>query len=267
MLIKLLDTTMNHKMITPKAFQSIEKLYHYTSFETALKIITSGKLKYGKLSNMNDVNEAYKFICFDHNVDINTQEVLDELSLYRQLSFSQDRDKLGYNISSMWGHYAQKGRGACLVFDRKKLENLLSRQRDTYSKSISYITNYSGEIFIRTSDIPQDIAKLRDEIFFSKSTEWEYEQEYRVVKIIDKVCGDEYLDVKDCLIAVIMHYADDVNYNDKIFDSLNYHILKRMNEENYLILELSNTLGRKGTLCDCDGTIYSEPIDILSIDA
>ena len=64
-----------------------------------------------------------------------------------------------------------------------------------------------------------------------------------------------------------MYYADDVNYNDKIFDSLNYHILKRMNEENYLILELSNTLGCEGTLCDCDGTIYSEQIDILSIDA
>lgn len=258
---------MKINIMTPKLFQDTDKLYHYTSFETSLKIIASGQLRYGRLSNMNDVNEAYKFISFGHKIDINTQEVLDELSLYRQLSFSQDRDNCGYNISPMWGHYAQKGRGVCLVIDRNKIEKLLSLKTDVYSKTITYKSNYSGDIDIEMSDIPQSIASQKDEIFFSKSSEWEYEQEYRVVKKFNDTNGDEFLDIKDCIIAVIMYYADDVNYNDKIFDSLNYHILKRMNEENYLILELSNTLEYKGTLCDCDGTIYSEPIDILSIDA
>lgn len=267
MLIKLLDTTMNRKMVTPKAFQSIEKLYHYTSFETALKIIASGKLRYGRLMDMNDVNEAYRYVYYNKDLNISSQDVLQELSLYRQLSFSVDGVNCGYNISPMWGHYAHKGRGVCLVFDRNKLENKLLEQSNVFSKTITYVPNYSGYIYIKASDIAQNIANQKDEIFFSKSSEWEYEQEYRVIKKFNDTDGDEFFDIKDCIIAVIMYYADDVNYNDKIFDSLNYHILKRMNEENYLILELSNTLKCEGTLCDCDGTIYSEPIDILSIDA
>ena len=258
MLIKLLDTTMNRKMITPKAFQSIEKLYHYTSFETALKIIASGQLRYGRLSNMNDVNEAYKFISFGHKIDINTQEVLDELSLYRQLSFSQDRDNCGYNISPMWGHYAQKGRGVCLVFDRNKLENKLSEQSNVYSKTITYKSNYSGDIDIEMSDIPQSIASQKEGIFFSKSSEWEYEQEYRIVKKFNNTNGDEFLDIKDCIIAVIMYYTDDVNYSNSVFDSLNYHILRKVGGDEMLILELSNVLGYNGILRDCEGNLYSE---------
>ena len=265
--IKSLDMTLNREIMTPKLFQKTDKLYHYTSFETALKIIASGKLRYGRLRDMNDVNEAYRYVYYNKDLNISSQDVLQELSLYRQLSFSVDGVNCGYNISPMWGHYAQKGRGVCLVIDRNKIEKLLSLKTDVYSKTITYKSNYSGDIDIEMSDIPQSIASQKDEIFFSKSSEWEYEQEYRIVKKFNNTNGDEFLDIKDCIIAVIMYYADDVNYNDKIFDSLNYHILKRMNEENYLILELSNTLECKGTLCDCDGTIYSEPIDILSIDA
>ena len=265
--IKSLDMTLNREIMTPKLFQKTDKLYHYTSFETALKIIASGKLRYGRLRDMNDVNEAYRYVYYNKDLNISFQDVLQELSLYRQLSFSVDGVNCGYNISPMWGHYAHKGRGVCLVFDKNKIDKLLSSETNVYCGAITYTPKYNGEIDLKTSNIPYSIANQRDEIFFSKSSEWEYEQEYRVVKKFNDTDGDEFLDIKDCIIAVIMYYADDVNYNDKIFDSLNYHILKRMNEENYLILELSNTLGCEATLCDCDGTIYSEPIDILSIDA
>lgn len=265
--IKSLDMTLNREIMTPKLFQKTDKLYHYTSFETSLKIIASGKLRYGRLRDMNDVNEAYRYVYYNKDLNISSQDVLQELSLYRQLSFSVDGVNCGYNISPMWGHYAHKGRGVCLVFDKNKIDKLLSSETNVYCGAITYTPKYNGEIDLKTSNIPYSIANQRDEIFFSKSSEWEYEQEYRVVKKFNDTDGDEFLDIKDCIIAVIMYYADDVNYNDKIFDSLNYHILKRMNEENYLILELSNTLGCEVTLCDCDGTIYSEPIDILSIDA
>ena len=249
---------MKINIMTPKLFQDTDKLYHYTSFETALKIIASGQLRYGRLSNMNDVNEAYRYVYYNKDLNISSQDVLQELSLYRQLSFSVDGVNCGYNISPMWGHYAQKGRGVCLVFDRNKLENKLSEQSNVYSRTITYKSNYSGDIDIKMSDIPQSIASQKDEIFFSKSSEWEYEQEYRIVKKFNNTNGDEFLDIKDCIIAVIMYYADDVNYSNSVFDSLNYHILRKVGGDEMLILELSNVLGYNGILRDCEGKLYSE---------
>jgi hypothetical protein len=124
--------------MTPKLFQDTDKLYHYTSFETALKIIAAGKLRYGRLRDMNDVNEAYRYVYYNHDLNISSQNVLQELALYRQLSFSVDGGNLGYNISPMWGHYAHKGRGVCLVFDKNKIKKLLSLETDVYSKTITY---------------------------------------------------------------------------------------------------------------------------------
>lgn len=266
MLIKLSDIIMSRKIITPKAFQSIEKLYHYTCFETALKIIASGHLRYGRLSNMNDINEAYRYVYYNRDLNISSQDVLQELSLYRQLSFSVDGVNCGYNISPMWGHYAQKGRGVCLVFDRNKLENKLSEQSNVYSRTITYKSNYNGDIDIKMSDIPQSIASQKDEIFFSKSSEWEYEQEYRIVKKFNNTNGDEFLDIKDCIIAVIMYYADDVNYSNSVFDSLNYHILRKVGGDEMLILELSKTLAHSATLCDCKSNSYSDLLEESTID-
>jgi hypothetical protein len=252
--------------MTPKLFQKTDKLYHYTSFETALKIIASGKLKYGRLRDMNDVNEAYRYVYYNKDLNISSQDVLQELSLYRQLSFSVDGVNCGYNISPMWGHYAQKGRGVCLVIDRNKIEKLLSLKTDVYSKTITYKSNYSGDIDIEMSDIPQSIASQKDEIFFSKSSEWEYEQEYRVVKKFNDTDGDKFLDIKDCIIAVMMYYADDVNYSNSVFDSLNYHILRKVGGDEMLILELSKTLAHSATLCDCKSNSYSDLLEESTID-
>ena len=33
-------------------------LYHYTSFESAVKILTSGKLRFSAYKNVNDINES-----------------------------------------------------------------------------------------------------------------------------------------------------------------------------------------------------------------
>ena len=49
-----------------------------------------------------------------------------ELRRYQQISFAQDREcedctYLGFDLHSMWGLYADKGYGVCLVFDKDKL--------------------------------------------------------------------------------------------------------------------------------------------------
>ena len=48
-------------------FKETEKLYHFTSFDTALKIIESNRLRFGRLSNMNDIHEVAKNMFVDTN--------------------------------------------------------------------------------------------------------------------------------------------------------------------------------------------------------
>ena len=41
-------------MSRKEQFEQTEKLYHFTKFDTALKIIESNRLIFGRLDNMND---------------------------------------------------------------------------------------------------------------------------------------------------------------------------------------------------------------------
>ena len=43
-------------------FMNLTKLYHYTRFETAIKILQSNSLKFGKLQFMNDIHEVSKLV-------------------------------------------------------------------------------------------------------------------------------------------------------------------------------------------------------------
>ena len=48
----------------------MEKLYHFTSFDTALKIIESNRLRFGRMNNMNDIHENDKIVFVDANKKI-----------------------------------------------------------------------------------------------------------------------------------------------------------------------------------------------------
>ena len=119
-------------MSIKEQFEKPEKLYHFPSFDTALKIIESNHLRYGRLNNMNDIHENDKIVFVDannHPTDKFPSDVLDELYdeiyKYRQISLTADDnegDKDGFDLHQMWGLYADKGEGVCLIFDKKELE-------------------------------------------------------------------------------------------------------------------------------------------------
>jgi hypothetical protein len=89
-------------------FEQTEKLYHFTKFDTALKILESNCLRFGRLDNMNDIHENDKIEFVDaNNQQINEfpSEVLDalhdEIYKYRQISFTTEGepgDKFGFNL-------------------------------------------------------------------------------------------------------------------------------------------------------------------------
>ena len=105
-------------------FNKLEKLYHYTSFDSCIKILLSNTLLLGKLCDLNDINELYRPLFSKTLEGTDFDYVRKELGKYQQLSLTQDDksiDRLGFDIPAMWGHYADKGRGVCLVFNKAKL--------------------------------------------------------------------------------------------------------------------------------------------------
>lgn len=244
--------------MTPVEFQQIDKLYHYTKLNCAIQIILSNSLKFGRLGDMNDTNEAYKRISYEYWSNIQTKDVQSELQQYRQISLTIDSSTYqGFDISAMWGHYAEKGKGVCLIFDKHKLLKCLST--DMYSRKVNYKRKFKGYVHINSDDIGKSLEKKRKEFFFTKSSDWKYEQEFRIITKIDSGSDDLFLDFKDSLIAVVLQYADGCdNYmpiNDTVFSSLNFKILDKIVKRNMLILEKGDLFGETN-LRNSDGGCF-----------
>lgn len=111
-------------------FAKMVRLYHFTSFKNACKIVGSKQMRFGKLSQMNDLVESNKMV-FQRVVYGNLDEdnlnglfAEKEMHKYQQISFAQDRyvdNRIyeGFNLHPMWGLYADKGNGVCLVFEKR----------------------------------------------------------------------------------------------------------------------------------------------------
>lgn len=218
-------------MSIKEQFEKTEKLYHFTSFDTALKIIESNRLRYGRLNNMNDIHENDKIVLVDannHPTDKFPSDVLDELYdeiyKYRQISLTADDkegDKDGFDLHQMWGLYADKGEGVCLIFDKKELEkgfgSAALHDRVSYDKTVdSYYISLSN-----TADkVSVEIREHANEIFFHKRREWEHEQEYRLLRRCPLATREEYLFLGHALKFVILssrlHNLDEVLYFKKI---------------------------------------------------
>lgn len=93
-------------------------VFHFTKFESALRIIASRSLKFGRFENMNDIAEVKR----DVYGLIPTDTISNELSNYQSISLTLDNlSHRGFYIDPLWGHYAQGGNGVCFVFDKDKL--------------------------------------------------------------------------------------------------------------------------------------------------
>lgn len=217
-------------------FKQTEKLYHFTSFDTALKIIESNRLRFGRLSNMNDIHENDKLMFADANgleIDEFPSDVLDalydEIYKYRQISLtadSEDGDKDGFDLHQMWGLYADKGEGVCLVFDKDELEKNydminIHKKRVNYDKT-QELDSYIVSLSQKPGNVPAEVKSQLSKIFFHKRKEWEHEQEYRLIKRCPNTVKEEYLLLGHALKFVILssklRNIDEVRYFKKIKD-------------------------------------------------
>ena len=157
-------------------FMNMKKLYHYTKFDTAIKILESHSLRFGRLHNMNDIHENDKLSYVDTTgtlINSFPSDLLDaidcEMAKYRQISLTIDdmeQNKLGFDLHQMWGLYADKGKGVCLVFDKDTLCNNLDK--DVQHINVSYDKAVESFYIAKPNDsqsIQYDIQKQIKKIF------------------------------------------------------------------------------------------------------
>ena len=175
-----------------KDFLSFEKLYHFTNFDNALKIINSGQLKFGRLSNMNDASEKEKNIYnfFKGNSCCpDLEKIKKEVYNYEQISLTEDKMgtvNFGFELHQLWGLYADKSSGVCFIFDRQQLlENIGGSDEDIIKGPVEYKADFTQDFITDISSEVEIVSWIRDNanfLFFTKRKEWEHEQEYRIIK-------------------------------------------------------------------------------------
>lgn len=139
----LLWSALNRDIFDPKLY-----LYHYTSFETALKILYSRSFRLSPLSNTNDTTEqkcrvSYAFKRTDEMNGLITcfeNEWQKLVSNSKLLCFSQDHKKSstlknadfnifdvsgrGFALPRMWAQYSNNN-GVCIIVEKNKLLDLV----------------------------------------------------------------------------------------------------------------------------------------------
>lgn len=246
-------------------FEEYNPLYHFTSFESAIRILASKKIRYGKMDKMNDPNESYRQIyCITDNVSSESYEKIDairnELEYYQQISFSCDSKQLrGFNLLNMWGNYADNGNGVCLVFDQEELTKGLQKK---YFGKIRYINNYDPSIMFKENkynNVSTYVNNNIKSIFFKKSKEWQYEQEFRIVQRFDSI-GDYYLDLNECwdnvLKCVIFINARDVKKDEPVFGSSSYKTISQLVTKDCKLLQKAKDLDGKDILYNSNEVYY-----------
>lgn len=210
-------------------------LFHYTKFESALKIITTKKLLFGDFSKMNDISESCR--------EVYNELAEDELRKYQSLSFTIDkRDKRAFEIDSLWGYYAEKGNGVCLAFDKKKIIKEFNNINSFHRRGrIHYLRYFTNAIFLNAktkNEVIKEIEAKYEDIFFTKSLDWTKENEYRLLAKNDN-SSPLCLNIEDALVAVIICLP----LENEIKDSYEYNLLK--NVTNLPLLHYHTSLGNK----------------------
>ena len=218
-------------------------LFHYTNFESALKILATHSLKFGNFEDMNDIAEANREVFGMVADDI----IYRALSIYHSISLTLDNSsRRGFSIDPLWGHYAQKGNGVCLVFDKNNLYCNLTNQfgNNAIIAPIKYQSDYTGTIFTdgnSEEEIRKYISNHIEDIFYTKSIDWEYEHELRI--LVKEDMGDIFYFGDDSLITVILCLPKVWNYKE----SSEFKVLKRV-LPNKPILRYTTRLGNRELL-------------------
>lgn len=152
-----------------------------------------------------------KLLCFSKNASSITKtgsSVLD-----RELYY-----KTGFFKMRMWAQYGDLHRGLCLAFSRddlvddvKKTYNEFKLYRGDIKYTDSSLTlrkayhielNANAVKNFREFFISEHLIKHREELFFTKNTDWKDESEYRLLLLTDNKKSDYFVKLNSSLKAI-----------------------------------------------------------------
>ena len=186
-----------------KGKERYKKLYHFTSFDIFTRIWIAQELKYGSISNVNDIQESLKYYSVNSLSHLPVMcAYQDILSSYRQISFTMDIDSFlkGFMNTMMWGVYGDKTKGVCIEFDYDRIQF----PKGTMTGIVKY-KNFPLQHTVLPDNlktlkqVKQYISKNLKQLFFQKQTIWKGENEFRVISN-----GDEYLNIENAITGVYL---------------------------------------------------------------
>lgn len=194
-------------------------LFHYTKFESFLKIIETMQLKSSPLCKMNDLNEA-GIDSLDWSGDflkmIEAEKYVKEKCSV--ICFSKNYRtgllcQFGSNHPAMWAHYADNSNGVCFVLDKTILLNLnRNNLRSVFRKvgNVRYCHDCSpndGIMNYKCSDASEFVRRNCKELFFKKHKDWRQEGEVRF--LVES--PEFYLNIKGAIKYIILGARTKIN--------------------------------------------------------
>ena len=190
-----------------KGVERYKRLYHYTSFDSFVKIWLSKSLRFSPVSNVNDIQEKVIEASISNSEQLELAKSFIAIrKSFKQVSFTMDYDSYlkGCMSPMMWGLYADKTKGVCIELDYNKIQfphNCL-KGIVRYKAILNKYKGISPDVKTE-SDLIRFIIKHQKELFFTKNKCWSGENEYRVLSK-----EDDYLNIKNAISAVYLAAED-----------------------------------------------------------
>lgn len=239
-----------------------EYLYHYTSLEAAVKILASGTLLFSDIARLNDINESCgPIVLYSGFSDSEINVFEEELSNYKQISLSIDEGcHKGFDIPPMWGFYARRGNGTCIVFNKETLISGIKQNPYLHSNQVSYSDLEDPNVITYDKQLKESFAQFinrsKEKLFFRKTEDWAYEQEYRIITISNEI---KALDISKHIVSVILY-----NRNHKDFlNSVEYAALSKIRPDIGFYRYTPDFMGGQGNLYDVDNNSI-KPLIVLN---
>lgn len=149
-----------------------KRLYHYTSFNSFVKIWLTKTLKFGNIMDMNDIFES-NFSSQCHSIkDMEYMNLYhEEKKHYKQISLTMDYDSFiqGCMSPMMWGQYADKAKGVCIEFDYNKLmQHIEPKMLHNVVSYVSILPEPPKITQAEVMDFDSFFMKNQKDIFFTK---------------------------------------------------------------------------------------------------
>jgi hypothetical protein len=198
-------------------------IYHYTKTANLFLILPEMRLKMSRLSETNDPRE--KVHSFDgifhgpkHEYSSNRCILLIENFMNNAPAiscFSGDTsNKNGFDLPTMWAHYAENHEGICLKINTQKFLFENKNIKCAFDK-MDYISKAEFNRFeISEKTTENEILK---KLVFRKRDDWSSENEWRLFSME----GEEYCSIKKSLEAIILGLEFDQKYRPAIEKLIN----------------------------------------------